>query len=246
MNEFLFLGPANLRAFEIWGTNLCFGILAAVYMILRRKRGDSARIASWMCLGLLFVLALPGVSYFVKSLCGFERARNWNECFPIALFIGLAFDEFHRELRLQGWRRIVVLGALLLLIPMGLTVGERWTTDNISKSKSFSGANQQTQELCHTLHEIYGEDDLQAVLPREFQKEVGIDDLGVRCPYVDWNKVDNTTANYAATARDEHVRIVVIPFEVAWQEQEVVSGNGLRQDGSFEHYGIYTYTLLEE
>lgn len=246
MNEILFLGPANLRTFEIWGTNLCLGILAAVYVILRRKRGDCARIGALMCLGLLFVFALPGASYVVKFLCGFERARNWNEFFPIALFIGLAFDELYRSVRLEGWRRIVILGLLLLFIPMGLTVGDRWTTDNISKSKSFLGANQQTQELCNALHELYGVDDLQVVLPREFQKEVGIDSLGVSCPYVDWHSVDNVTANYVVAARDAHVRIVVIPFEVAWQDQTVIDGNGLRQDGSFEHYGIYTYTLLEE
>lgn len=77
-------------------------------------------------------------------------------------------------------RRIVLVAFLLFLIPAGISIGDQPTMDNLSRGKSFSGVSEQTNWICSELHTLYGEH-VDAVLPREFQMEVGIADTGVHC-----------------------------------------------------------------
>ena len=243
LEEFLYLGRVDLFQYQRWGANFFLGILGAVYLILRRKRGDAVREAGFVAFISAVLFTFPGISWITHHFVGTQSGRSPFEIVPVALLAaeaGAAILEHEKAEPLR--RRVILVAFLLFLIPAGISIGDRPTMDNLSRGKSFTGVSEQTQWICNELHELYGED-VVAVLPREFQMEVGIADTGVSCPTVDYRTVEDTPAPYVVAAMEQDIHVLVIPTDIAESNPGIMTGNGfniVKFLGAYEVWSDYT------
>jgi len=240
LEEFLYLGRVDLFQYQRWGANFFLGVLGAVYLILRRKRGESVREAGLVAFITAVLFTFPGISWITHYFVGSKIGRSPFEIVPVALLAaeaGAAIIEHEKNEPLR--RRIVLAAFLLFLIPAGISIGDAPTMDNIARHKSFTGVSEQTQWICNELHTMYG-DEVSAVLPREFQMEVGIADTGVSCPQVDFRNLEDTPSPYVVAAKLQGYHILVIPTAIAESDTATLTGNGFNIVKFLGEYEIWS------
>ncbi|MCR4998418.1 MAG: hypothetical protein K6A05_01100 [Lachnospiraceae bacterium] len=240
LEEFLYLGRVDLFQYQRWGANFFLGVLGAVYLLLRRKRGDTVREAGLVSFITAVLFTFPGISWITHYFVGSTIGRSPFEIVPVAILAaeaGAAILEHEKNETLR--RRIVLIAFLLFLIPAGISIGDAPTMDNIARHKSFTGVSEQTTWICNELHAMYGED-VRAVLPREFQMEVGIADTGVTCPVVDWRVEGLDAAYYVAAAREHEAHVIVIPASIADVDAATLNSNGFNIAKWLGEYEIWT------
>ena len=245
LEEFLYLGRVDLFQYQRWGANFFLGVLGAVYLILRRKRGDAVREAGFVAFISAVLFTFPGISWITHHFVGTQIGRSPFEIVPVALLAaeaGAAIIEHEKSEPLR--RRIVLVAFLLFLIPAGISIGDAPTMDNIARHKSFTGVSEQTQWICDELHAMYG-DEVSAVLPREFQMEVGIANMGVTCPQVDYRNLEDTPAPYISAAQSENLHVLVIPTNIAEADAAILNANGFNIVKFLGEYEVWSDQELE-
>lgn len=226
INEFFYLGHAELYQFQRWGVNFALGIIGIVYLVCCRKRGDDLREMGLLALLTGVLLTMPGISWLMIQYGLIETGRNMFEIVPAVIFIADASaDVIRRSSSATIYRRVLMVVFLLFLIPIGISVGDHFTMDNITRSKSLTGISNQTADICNELHALYGHE-VDAVLPKEFQMEVGIADTGVRSPIVDNRTMEDTTVPYILSAWENKVHVLVLPMELAEKDVNILSTSG--------------------
>ncbi|SFT33739.1 hypothetical protein SAMN02910301_0451 [Lachnospiraceae bacterium XBD2001] len=224
--EFLYLGRVDLFQYQRWGANFFLGVLGAVYLLLRRRRGDTLRECGLLAFITAVCFTFPGISWLVQHLTGMPIGHSTFDILPnvmLAAEAAAAIIEHEKNETMK--RRVALVAFLLFLIPAGISIGDKPTTSNITLHKSLSGVSEQTAMVCDSLRTLYG-GDVYAVLPRELQMEAEIADTGVSCPVYDWRIEPIEVSNYVVAARENNAHIIVIPSEVADVNPPVLTSNG--------------------
>ena len=238
--EFLYLGRVDLFQYQRWGANFFLGVLGAVYLLLRRKRGDTLSECGLLAFITAVCFTMPGISWLVQTLTGMPIGHSTFEVLPnvmLAAEAAAAIIEHEKNETLK--RRVALVAFFLFLIPAGISIGDRPTMDNIARHKNFTGVSEQTTSMCNELHTLYG-DDVYALLPMEFQMEVGIADTGVTCPVYDWRIEGINALNYINAAREHDAHIMVIPTELAEADTASLNANGFNIAKWLGEYEIWT------
>ncbi len=249
LDEFLHLGRVDLFDYMRCGTNLFLGVLGALYLIDRKRRGDDLRECGLVAVATAVCFALPGVSWLVQHFMGLPRVgHSIFEFFPVVLLAAEAGTEIMacKEKQLSKRAYYVLALFLLALIPMGLSVGIVPNKENnIVKGKSFTGVTSRTQTICENLHSMFG-DEVYTILPMEYQKDIGITDTGVTCPEIDWNSLEETASQYMHQAKIHKAHVIVIPTHLAEGDRDTMSADGFNMVCFLGFYEIWTGYELDD
>lgn len=238
--EFLYLGRVDLFQYQRWGANFFLGVLGVVYLLYRRKRGDTLRECGLLAFITAVCFTLPGISWLIQEATGMPIGHSTFDILPnvlLAAEAGAAIIEHEKNETRK--RRAALIAFLLFLIPAGISIGDRPTMDNMARHKSFTGVSEQTQMICDNLHTLYG-NEVYAILPKEFQMEVGMADTGVTCPVVDWRVEGLDAAYYVAAAREHEAHVIVIPASIADVDAATLNSNGFNLVQWLGTYEIWT------
>ncbi len=244
--DFIYNGRLDIFEYQRWSVNFFLGVLAALYLVFQRKRGENLRQSSLILFLMAVLFTLPGISYVLRLATGSGLGRSAYEFFPVALLVAEASCDILARAKEQAlWRRGILVVFLLLLIPAGVSVGDATTHENIARNKNFTGVSENTAWMCGEIHRVCGDGEVECILPLEYQKEVGITDTGIICPQVDYRNATDTITPYIHAAREYDVHIIVVPVELAEPNVDVLHANGFNVIQYLLGYQIWTNEELD-
>jgi hypothetical protein len=238
--EFLYLGRVDLFQYQRWGANFFLGVLGAVYLLFRRKRGDTLRECGLLAFITAVCFTLPGISWLVQMLTGMPIGHSTYEILPnvmLAAEAGAAILEHEKNEIVK--RRVALVAFLLFLIPAGISIGDRPTMDNIARHKSFTGVSERTASICDSVRAMYDENEV-VIMPKELQMEAQLAPNRVNCPTVDWRIEGIGALTYVQAARDYNAHVMVIPTDIAESDTLGLNGNGFNLVNWLGEYEIWT------